>query len=289
VCSMAELTSTIDWISGTFALPEQANRFIFWLEPDNKFKECKPRFGYEFGCEYTSGMVVFQSTKRAEMGTHVIMSGSTLAHYIKSGIAVLSILEKFVTNRAKVTRLDLALDLIDGGIDGQEIYKALQEGDKNGIASRFSMVLSDNAGCTLYFGSRQSERFARLYNKGAEQNNGLDWWRFEVECKGDVAKEYARVLVMADRPELGDFTWSTIRRMVSTTRGGFMGFGDNLATVGLPKIEKTSDTKKWIIEQVVPAVTNYLREHPDDLEVLANIEQILYDVQHMHGEGSFDK
>lgn len=276
---MSELTATIDWLSGTFHDEADAWRFLIWLETDPQPKPCKPRFGYSWGNEYTSGLLVYASSERTAMGVHVIMSGSTLAYYIKAGKAVLAILEKFITNKGKCTRLDLALDLIDGGIDGKKIYEALQSGNRTGIATSSSLVLSGSAGCTVYVGSRQSDRFMRIYNKAAEQDVVADWYRLEIECKGDVAKEYARALVLNSTMGLGSFTWSTAKKMCYTEGGNYHMFGKFTSTVALPKIEKQSDTRKWILEQVIPALDNYLKERADDAQVIAELAELLYNVE----------
>ena len=260
---MSELTATIDWLSGTFHNEGDAYRFLNWLDAGDDVKPCKPRFGYQWGNQYTSGMVVYASSESDALGVHVIMSGSTLAYYIKSGKAVLAILEKFVTNHAKVTRLDLALDLIDCPIDAVAFYNACQSGRRKGVAQTFSMVQSGSGGCTVYVGSRQSERFVRLYNKAAESQVNATWWRLELECKGDVAKEYARVMGMGENRDLGSLTWSAIKRLVETDEGGFSMFGKGIATTALPKIEKQTDTRKWLLEQCLPALENYLKKEVD--------------------------
>lgn len=55
---------------------------------------------------------------------------------------------------------------------------------------------------TLYVGSRASDLFGRLYDKHKE-SGGDDWaacWRYEVECKGDLARRLARVLAAEHDP-----------------------------------------------------------------------------------------
>jgi DNA relaxase NicK len=47
----------------------------------------------------------------------------------------------------------------------------------------------EKTGWTQYFGSRLSDSFVRMYDKGAEQDAGSDWWiRTEAELKGRLAR-----------------------------------------------------------------------------------------------------
>ena len=47
----------------------------------------------------------------------------------------------------------------------------------------------EKTGWTQYFGSRRSDSFIRMYDKGAEQDAGSDWWiRTEAELKGRYAR-----------------------------------------------------------------------------------------------------
>ncbi len=52
----------------------------------------------------------------------------------------------------------------------------------------------EKAGWTQYFGSRLSDSFVRMYDKGAEQDAGSDWWiRTEAELKGKRARAATRL------------------------------------------------------------------------------------------------
>lgn len=64
------------------------------------------------------------------------------------------------------------------------------------------LVMDSRGGQTLYFGARSSERFGRCYDKGVESNSDEPgrWWRWEVECKQDVARQLAAALVLEPEP-----------------------------------------------------------------------------------------
>ena len=91
---------------------------------------------------------------------------------------------------AHVTRFDLAHDWNLEVVDADEIWRAV---DQCGLGID---KLIGRTGVTWYIGSRESERFARIYDKHAEllARTGVDIkfpvLRFEVELKGECAPEY---------------------------------------------------------------------------------------------------
>jgi len=90
----------------------------------------------------------------------------------------------------KVTRIDFAVDIT---IDQQRITLAkeyfdyLEEMD-SAYPVRRLILGGRKTGQTLYVGSRQSESFGRVYDKGAQQGDmaGVNW-RYEVEYKHKMA------------------------------------------------------------------------------------------------------
>lgn len=63
----------------------------------------------------------------------------------------------------------------------------------NGRPAQRTLILNSNGGSTLYIGSRTSDRFARLYDKGIEQkaSSAGRWYRLELEVKGNSAHPLA--------------------------------------------------------------------------------------------------
>ena len=101
-----------------------------------------------------------------------------------------------------VSRIDVAIDLIDYGYSVDEIYNKLKNEEylflnarKQIIpAKRIRYIGANNQVLTIYVGSRNSDAFLRLYDKRQEQldnkglyrslaNNYQDWIRVEGEFK----------------------------------------------------------------------------------------------------------
>lgn len=104
---------------------------------------------------------------------------------------------KLVGAKAKVTRIDLAVTQ-NFSIEIAEVprryYEALKDVDKR--ARNYSLIQNTKRGQTLYVGSRRSEKFGRLYDKGVQSGEALPGlsYRWEVEYKKPVSEELARAL-----------------------------------------------------------------------------------------------
>jgi DNA relaxase NicK len=93
----------------------------------------------------------------------------------------------------KVTRLDLAVDVMGSDEKVSNIYNLLRAEPKRYKAQKVTLM-DGTSGSTVYVGSRASEKMVRIYDKGAERGTGQKWLRFEVELKGGAARmEAARL------------------------------------------------------------------------------------------------
>lgn len=101
------------------------------------------------------------------------------------------------------SRLDLAVDVDLDHVTlhlASHLYKKMQKlPPVNGRPVKSAVILNSDWGNTLYIGSRQSDLFARCYDKGVEQATAAPgkWYRFELEVKGDRSLPVARALQSA--------------------------------------------------------------------------------------------
>jgi hypothetical protein len=260
------LSITLDWLA--FTIKEMTHDFQTYFHDNFTYQICTPvtaRNGYLSAVRNPNGIVCMWNDSRSEMGYHVIMAGSTLIQVCsETNRTQKSIIQEVVKLGCSISRLDLAVDAQDVDCDEHYIYLQSIGGLSRGLARKFSHMQSAGGGNTFYAGSRQSDRFLRMYNKAAEQGlEGVVWHRLEVELKGMVARSVALLLA-------GDATWSSIFEAVTRRMVDFPGepqwecfFGRGEVMIGLPKIEKQTDTEKWIETQVTPAVLRYFSEHRD--------------------------
>jgi hypothetical protein len=114
-------------------------------------------------------------------------------------------IEEILGYKIKICRIDLAVDDFTGALSRHIIEKHINEGNIVTTSRRSqvvenSIVITYNgkgqyAGYTRYIGSRNSDRFVRIYDKLAEQKrkgaifNSMfkHWYRFEIEYKDAYA------------------------------------------------------------------------------------------------------
>lgn len=257
------ISSCIDWLSITFVPREGAAKFILSIENLGGSVGIKPRYGYDMGLEYENGIKVYWSIGRDDMGCHVVMSGKVLLDLATIGVPSRTLLDRAISMNAKITRLDLAIDAINEGVNPHAVYSAALAGETRGTAQKVEARTGIDGGITVYIGSRESDKFARLYDKGIESGQGGDWKRLELELKGDVAKQYARILSANPDMSIASFAWSTAKKMLTTEHGNYQTYGKESEIVSMPKIEKVTDTERWIHTQIIPIIEKYVKTHPE--------------------------
>lgn len=271
------LTVTIDWIAATFKeYTNEAEQFIVAYASFGTPQASKPRNGYNTALRDDCGSELLWNTGNRGMGYHVVFSGSALRNlFEQKAIQPLTLLRALYDAGGRVSRLDLAKDCTGEKIDGAAVYKSLEQGRGGGNTRTFGRIVSNGGGDTIYIGSRQSERFIRVYNKAAQTGDTtIDWWRMEIETKGDVARLVALSLYQgAGFVQLFD---GIINKMVgeldSVGLEPFVSRG--LVEFGLPKVNKVTDREKWIAEQVIQAIAQHYIDNPNS-EAIAALKQML--------------
>lgn len=143
---------------------------------------------------------------RPEMGVHVEVSGSGCRQLEAEG--VVKGWEQFIARclafKGRFGRIDVAIDDRTGLLDMQQVEASAWRGRCKG-----RQVLRDTdrdgveLGHTIYFGSRESDTFCRLYDKRLEQQakgatDNSHWIRAELELKSERAHALAEVLAAGE-------------------------------------------------------------------------------------------
>lgn len=260
------LTITLDWLTITFKeMTHESVEFTSLYTRAPKVQDSAPRFGYTSAITDANGVVSMWNADRPEMGYHVIFAGSALRNIFEyCGVSQRGLVQAVSDAGGHITRLDLAKDLEGVLCNLENVYSAVKKGDNRGACRTVSRLDSGTNGTTIYLGSRQSEKFARIYNKASQLNlEGIEWKRYELELKGMVARAMGSLLVDTDN-WFGCFD-AMASGMVDLPRSKdyqkFFQEGETL--VGIPQIEKKTDREKWIEEQVISAVCQHFYHHPD--------------------------
>src|SRR6476620_6969970 len=264
------LSITLDWLAFTWKekTREQANFMALYANSKNSTPETA-HHGYSASYRTQEGVICSWNDDRPEMGCHVVLGGSAIRNVCQNKeISQQTLLREAVQSGGSVTRLDLATDCVGEHVRLPLIWKSLQNGDNSGTARTFGQIESNNGGHTIYIGSRQSEKFIRIYDKAAQSDLSKElWFRFEIETKGMVARSIAALLLDTGRWE--DIFNGCANGMVNLPNNPeyqkFFGQAD--VPIGIPKLEKQSDRERWIDEQVISAVIKHAVEHPDSAAV----------------------
>ena len=105
------------------------------------------------------------------------------------------------------TRFDIQITLRTGEEPSQTMFLIWKRNPGwttgQGRKSKVKKVVGPTGIESMFFGSRQSDRFFRVYDKGVE--SGDAWYRmalrWELELKGDVAHQYASQLSTTERQD----------------------------------------------------------------------------------------
>jgi len=157
------------------------------------------------------------------------------------------------------SRLDLAVDVhLDPVVLSlaRDVYVNVAHVPlRAGRPVKRTLIVSSDGGSTAYIGSRVSELYARVYDKGVEQKSAArgTWWRFEVEIKGSRAAAVAEELQQTVAPAqqslamVADFFRSRAALHLPSS---------NTATFAKGRLEPSSIEKQllWLSRGVRPTV-----------------------------------
>lgn len=279
---------TIDWLTVTFPYPKD-NFFPHKLAPEDgrpkKQSSARP---------YTEAVRVGDATihwhpEHPEFRVMVRLDGEALRNMRLRGVTDNVIFDWIEGNEGRVTRIDLALDLFDSGghvLDIFHAWKCNQVATTARTVTIFSREgVTEDKGATVYIGSRSSEKYTRIYDKGKEQNTDLDWIRIEIELKGDRAvlavndikkhgKENAIMTYVRDVIEWSDVEWFE------------QIWGDEYELFELERVGRPeTNHERWIREVCLPAVHEAAKR--GQMGVLDALRAIVIEVEEngTHGNG----
>lgn len=262
-----EVTWTVDWISATFKGTikdsEVRNALSFGF-PRKAWTEITPRFGYKHALQHPMGHIVMFNPGRPDMGIHVVMGGRSLREMMIGGHTPIEMLEWVAKNGGRVTRLDLALDVKDELIGLVALANCPRVKDAPGSARKWSQVSGSDGGQTIYIGSRQSEKFLRVYDKAIESGQ-LDrpWTRFELEIKGDTARKVAgEFLSMLDdvRPT---YIKGVMKAMFNPDHDQYHAIMNAPAVLVSAGKDTEDTTLEWLLQTVAKTVAKTILRRSD--------------------------
>jgi len=244
----------IDWLSVTFRRGVTVSN-----HPDlvKTYTEARPYNAYNTAIRYDDGRMELSHTTRPEMGTHIVCSGEVLSNI---GMDPMEALKHWQNAGAKVTRIDLAVDIKNYGFDVRHSTIEIEQ-ERVKTRAKQCPVWRDPKnpkGYTQYVGKKTSEIYVKLYDKAGEMGIDDDWSRVEITFSADRADNAAREVVRG-----ADF-----RKLIV----GFVDFpkwekwGEIMGAdvVQIQADRRTSKTKQWLLDAAASALAKELIADGDD-------------------------
>jgi len=266
----------IDWlhVNEPFKVYSLLASHIYKPPQDYQLTPGSPRHGYTEAMANRAGAVAMRNPNRSDMGVHVGYSGRTLNKYRDYGVNPLVLLRWHIGRGGAVSRIDLAFDVKDTPLNVQTLYEHLINGRATTTAKTYNLICGNDGGATCYVGSRTSEAFLRIYDKGIESGLGGEWVRVELELKSSKARFAA--YTMANEPDASAFRWA------QGWLQGFVSFPDTtwralmtMEAIPLARANKPEpDTRQWLINLVAPAMAKYI-ERTGDYAVYTEFTRIV--------------
>ncbi len=313
----------VDWLSFTILDTTLPNYIISMLGYSfNDFREC-PRglHGYRKQLRHIIYPISIQYDGLEGMFVHVDISGSAIhdviEHFQKKHSSstpfgttayettsftstVFADLLKEICSRCRITRLDLAVDdMTNSYYTMPELYTIFSSGSYISKFRKWKNYIEygdENccAGHTIYFGSRESGVYLRIYDKQLEQNKKLisngelpimhPWIRWEIELKQERAEVAANLIIQGR--SINEVTIGILsnylriiqldnnRKCRCSTSPKWEAFLDNISKVSLYSASKPKtmeDTKRWLMRQVASSLAAVVVADEGDLSFIQSL------------------
>lgn len=201
------------------------------------------------------------------------MSGNDCERAYADGVSVSKILATLYNHSANFTRLDVAIDFY-GRADIGAIADVFAESAAWTTAHTvlpYRQLTRDERGVSVvdsgvYIGSRHSDRFLCVYNKGLERGESTtDWTRIELRVRKERANALAEMVMSAG---LGPAARAAIRDFANPPLGWWQEALAGDATEVIRGHRRQSDTARWLAEQVAPILERELLRLDSPLDPL---------------------
>lgn len=197
-----ENRSLLDWVAFTIKVDDPLAVLETINLPPSLFTDSPIGFsGYRKSLRFSNICVYYQG--REDMGCHVEISGQGCrqleAQFDDNPWQQL--FASVLASQGKFTRLDLAIDNVDGALCLDKLYQAVQDlsqvrtlfGEWRRIQKGSFHEGQQVEGETIYLGSSKSHVMFRVYNKAQESGVDGHWIRFELQLRDKRANEAAKL------------------------------------------------------------------------------------------------
>nr|WP_246385905.1 replication initiation factor domain-containing protein [Armatimonas rosea] len=293
-----EVIPLVDWATVTFKGDDALDlaKLHFGATLDSEWVVME-RGGYGYSQSLKRGQVTIYHGGNVNPDTvSVVVSGQGCRQLEEEGLiggpdvllrgasAWEAFLDELVRDGATFARLDVALDDRSGLLSITGMEESFRSGD---CSTRFRDMRAEvgytsegvTTGHTLYFGSRQSLMFVRIYHKGLEQlargkaeGDPEDWIRCELQARDERADALVNQIIKHGMRSVASVLWSYLDFKTPESRDKFKLSSDKYkretvdwwkifidrvekSRLGVaPKIVDVEKMKQWVKRQVAPTL-----------------------------------
>ena len=186
-----------------------------------------------------------------------------------SGGVFIALREHIAHDMARVSRIDLQVTVPEPAEWNQvDLFNRMQDAGKN-----TGFVQSEGETgklSTVYIGSRNSDRYTRIYQKEAD---GERYLRYEVEFKGTRAGAIGAKMARKTARSSGVMKHEVVRVRDKMLMSVFLPMlnGSPADRIKVVRVSSLQKKEKWISEQVLPALFNWSNNPDHDAELRLDI------------------
>jgi hypothetical protein len=223
--------------------------------------------GYTNGRQLRIGRMYWHAKMHSQR-VLIVLSGDDWQRIETANIDPMTLIDWIRVKDHRLTRIDLAMDLFHWDANFNDIREWFDHDAMETSAQRCGLYddhkklgVKRIASGTVYLGSSASDRQARCYDKGAEQDKKINWLRFELILRADRAAGFLAnsengSLVELARGEFDDFIFAPDTWFSEAISGKMV----SVKPIG----KRDTDTVKWLIQTVYPALETELQRERDE-------------------------
>ena len=147
---------------------------------------------------------------------------------------------ELTSHQAHISRIDIACDIYDDKIDYQRVLTSVVKGHYICLSEKRRWIDGDER--TIYFGSPQSNRLLRVYDKALEQGIEGKWIRFEFQLRNESAMSVYLVQKTCPDLSIGELYAGILKnyiRFVQVPRG------QDINTIKANKNQSRLSSPRW--------------------------------------------
>lgn len=179
---------------------------------------------------------------------------------------LMSLTELADVNAVKCTRIDLQVTVpLPADWDLRTHVDKLREGTWPWRRRKVEFYENEGPGGTIYVGSRQSSKFARIYIKFSDSDQWPLCLRYEVELKAEIADVIFKTLAV-EAVTTGQLLRGEWERLPLIESQSWLAIERALPKDGTPvllpkELPDENKTIRWLIHKVTPTIKRMLNSH----------------------------